>query len=131
MDKLATLFGAAKLIAHRFHHTVTGPSFLPDHAYLGQLYDAYDEAYDATVERTIGNGEAIDIQAVNTSSAALSAGVSAGPDAWAKTLLDFEALIRAEVDTLFPTVDCGTGNLLAQFADDSQARSYKLRQRSF
>lgn len=131
MDKLATIFRAAEQVAHAFHHTVSGPSFLADHAFLADIYNAYFEAFDDVIERAIGLGEPLDLAKVNADATALaSATVATDPATWAKTLLDWETMIQAEVAALMVDASVGSQNLLAQFADDSEARSYKLRQRA-
>lgn len=129
MDKLATILGAAKLVAHRLHNTVRGSDFFADHAFLGETYDAYDDTYDAVVERAIGTGEPIDLAQVNTNAAAMAAATTADPDLWYVALLGLEVQIRTEIDVLGPRVSTGTANLLAQLADDSEVRTYKLNQR--
>lgn len=134
MKTLAVQYRAAQLVAHQLHHTVKGASFLADHEYLGELYAAYETAYDAVVERMIGLKMPITLSEVGTQAAALASRVttaSPDPERWFATLLGVETSIRKEIDSCMgenPTN--GTQNLLQGLADESEARVYKLRQRA-
>ena len=44
-------------------------------------------------------------------------------------LLDYERKICAEIDRIYADASTGTQNLLAQIADDSEHRQYKIGQR--
>lgn len=133
MDKLATLYRAAQFYAHAAHNFTKGQTFYQDHEVLGGLYGTYEEAYDGLVERMIGTGEKFDVKAILTNAAA-EANKYADPSAFSANVLfgvvlDFEKKLRAEIDAIYDSASIGTQNLLAQLADDSEARSYKLQQR--
>ncbi len=132
MHTLATQFLTAKLYAHRAHHLVSGPTFFADHEFLGDLYDAYDAAYDDLVEQMIGLGEKPDIIAITGSAynAFAKAKLDTKPEQFFKTLLNMERQIQASIKRLVPGATDGTANLLQGLAQDSEKRAnYKMQQR--
>lgn len=133
MDKLATLFRAGQFYAHAAHNFTKGPTFFEDHEFLGELYGTYEDAYDGLVERMIGTGEPFDVRVILTNAAA-EANKYADPQAFSPAVLfgvlqDFEKKFRAEIDAISDSQSIGTQNLLADLADKSEARSYKIGQR--
>lgn len=133
MDQLATLYRAAQFYAHTAHHFAKGATFYQDHEVLGELYAAYESAYDSLVERMIGNGEPFNAQQILTNAAA-EANRYADPATFSQqtsfqVLLGIEQRIRASIDIQIQSQTQGTQNLLAQLADDSEMRNYKLQQR--
>lgn len=136
LQQLATLFLAARLYAHRAHNLASGPTFFADHDYLGTLYEAYDDAYDALVERTLGIGEDPQIITVTRNATASFERLSRSEtktDAFFVRLLQLEAGFRAEIADLMgatPPPSDGIQNLLQGMADESEARTYKLKQRT-
>lgn len=130
MQVLATLLRAMQFLAHAAHNKACGPSFFADHAYLGELYETYEEAYDAVIERMIGLGEDPDICSTNEKGAALAEKCDCCPqEAAFKTLLDMEAEMRAECEKCQKGAPIGTVNFLQGLADQSEARGYRLGQR--
>lgn len=127
MQDLSIAFRASQLAAHQFHNTVTGPSFLEDHEYLGELYAAYESAYDGVIERIIGLGGTVDFPYVNVTSAETANDMTDGP--WFKALFRAEEAIRAELVKAQKGASIGTVNFLQGLADESEQRTYKLRQR--
>jgi len=133
MDVLATLLRAAQLYAHAAHNAAKGPTYFADHDFLGEAYGAYEAAYDKVVERSIGQGEAVDFAAIGRNAAA-DAGRFPDPMTFSNqssfgVLLDYERKICAEIDRIYADASTGTQNLLAQIADDSEHRQYKIGQR--
>lgn len=133
MDQLATLYRAAQFYAHAAHNFAKGATFYQDHEALGELYGAYEEAYDSIVERMIGNGEPFSIQQILTNATA-EANKYADPSTFSQVtsfqvLQGMEQRIRASIDIQIGAQTQGTQNLLAQLADDSEMRSYKIGQR--
>lgn len=133
MDKLATLYRAAQFYAHAAHNFAKGATFYQDHEALGELYGAYEEAYDSIVERMIGNGEPFNIQQILTNAAA-EANRYPDPATFSQsssfqTLFALEQKIRVEIETVIQSQTLGAQNLLQDLADQSEARSYKIGQR--
>ena len=126
LSPLITLFLAAKLYANAAHHRATGPTFFEDHEWLGEAYAAYDAAFDGLAERAIGLGEQVDHVAIYREAVALQ---SSNYDAAFASLLKLETMIQDAISTASQGASIGTQNLLAQLADDSEARVYKLRQK--
>lgn len=132
MDDLATTFRAAHLYAHRAHNITKGKTFFQDHAMFGDLYEAYAKAYDDLIERIIGlDDEKLDIAAINKKAAATLSATDGDktPEEMVKRLLSTEEKIRSLCDEINKKATLGTQNLVAQFADDSEKRTYKLKQR--
>ena len=129
MDKLATAYRAAQLYAHNAHNVTSGPTFASDHAQFADLYEAYEAAYDALIERSIGlDNESLDLVKIQRD-AAEALEKPAAPDRMFAVLLSTERDILKFIEAANKKASLGTQNLLQQFADDAEARIYKLRQR--
>jgi DNA-binding ferritin-like protein len=130
MQDIATQFRAMQFIAHRAHNLASGPTFFEDHEYFGELYAAYEAAYDATIERIIGIGGTPDIGKITYDAVSL---MVTEPAAMAVIefgrILVMESELRIIIDAQNEGASLGVQNMLQQFADDSQARSYKIGQR--
>jgi len=131
MEALAANFRYMQLYAHLGHNKVSGPNFFEDHQYLGDLYGVYEGVYDDLIERMIGLGKAPDIKEINDEAneylqeAEPTAGIG-----FFSHLLECEEEICEMVEKLVKTdLSQATINLLVQFADDSEKRQYKLRQK--
>lgn len=132
MDKLAITYRSAQLYAHNGHNLVKGPTFLEDHEFLGELYGAYESAYDDVIERIIGLGsESLDLPALNIVAAQYVGriGSPSKPEEIFEAILGMEAAICARIKGAMDGASDGTQNLLQGLADDSEKRQYKLRQR--
>jgi hypothetical protein len=109
-----------------------GKTFFSDHKFFGQLYPAYEEAYDSVVERMIGLGYDVDLNRV-TKEAGKDAGSYAvkdiDPEMFFTTLFNFERNICDCIKEYCPNMTVGTQNLLQGIADNSEVRQYQLRQR--
>lgn len=131
MNELATIFRFAQFYAHIAHNLASGQTFFQDHEFLGELYGAYESAYDDVVERMIGLGQTPDLKKINLSAATLlnAYGSDYSTEACLRHLLYTEKEICEEVAKIAPTTSDGTQNLLQGLADDSEKRQYKLGQR--
>ena len=122
---LATLSRYLQFVSHIGHHLTQGLTFFSDHAFLNELYLAYESQYDIIAERMVGLDLFPDLANINID-AAKALTNSTTPFA---TLLDIERKFCIEVKVAMPLVSEGTANMLAQFADDSEVRQYKINQR--
>jgi DNA-binding ferritin-like protein len=131
MNTIATLLRALQLYAHNAHNLAKGPNFFSDHEYLGELYGAYEGAYDSIVERMIGEGdEDPNLGEIGLKAATIIKDKTIGSNDQAfSVLLSTEEKLRAEIEKEVPNASLGTQNLLQQLADDSLSRCYKLKQR--
>ena len=129
LKRIATLYRTAQLYAHAAHNTVSGPNFFADHGFLGELYPVYEAAYDALVERAIGLSQEIDPLAIGREAGVMSSNMDDQQpfDVIAGIEKDLVRVIEAEIQS--GKQSQGTINLLAQLADDSEARQYKIGQR--
>jgi DNA-binding ferritin-like protein len=133
LTKLAARFRAMQLFAHNAHLLAKGQTFYQDHEAFGELYPAYEVAFDGLVERTIGLGGEYDPE---TSFKQVGEFLSS---TWGCTdtekcfekALDFEKRICADVADILTRMDVtqGVSNFLQGLADESESRQYKLRQR--
>ena len=130
MKDLAIAFRSAQLTAHAMHNLAKGCNFLANHEYLGELYGKYEDGYDAVIERMIGLGDMPSISEITKVATAKCCQYDyQGMDCsdMFKALLEIETNIRSLCVSLTPQASLGSQNLLAQFADDSEARTYKLK----
>lgn len=132
MDSIVIQLRALDFLAHRAHNVTKGPTFFEDHEFLGELYPAYETAYDDLVERIIGTDvESLSICKVNKAAAEMSsvAPNETKPDAFFRIILKGEKDLCALIEKSIKEQTQGTQNMLAQFADDAERRIYKLKQR--
>lgn len=129
---LPVAFRAAQLYAHNAHNLATGCNFFSDHEFLGELYAAYESAYDSLIERMIGLGQDIKPCDIALKAADFADKITAKPgdnDHAFSQLMLLEREIIAGCESMSKSASLGTQNLLAQFADDSEARQYKIGRR--
>lgn len=132
MDSIVIQLRALDFLAHRAHNVTKGPTFFEDHEFLGELYPAYETAYDDLVERIIGTDtESLSICKVNKAAAEMSsvAPNETKPDAFFRIILKGEKDLCALIEKSIKEQTQGTQNMLAQLADDAERRIYKLKQR--
>lgn len=131
MHSLLVTLRAAQLVAHAYHHRISGPTFHEDHEFFAEAYRAYEIAYDDVAERMLGLGAQVKFDQVAREAVAGSATLmlTAGNVGMYKTLLNFEESIQNACVQHTPDATLGTQNLLAQIADDSEKRVYKMKQR--
>lgn len=132
MHELAIALRTAQLTAHNMHNCVKGQSFFSDHAHLGELYEAYEEGYDDTVEMVIGSGVAIDLNEITVKAAAQTASQNVcdmSANEMFALLLTAEYNIRVLAESFDATADYGTKNFLQDIAMKSLKRCYKIGQR--
>lgn len=131
--QIAVHFRFLQLFAHNAHNLVKGPNFFEDHEFLGDLYATYETGYDDTVERMIGLGEDPELMTLQQTAAELLKNEPQPDDnsLWFSRILTGERVLQTMVQKCFAEggYSQGTLNLLAQFADDSEKRVYKLQQR--
>ena len=137
LSALTVKFRAMQLFAHIGHNLVSGQNFKEDHEFLGELYETYEGVYDSLVERMIGLGTDPDLFEITNAANDMLQNVlyidNASNDDWFSSLLDSEksvcAIIQGAMRETFTDTTEATKNLLAQIADDSEQRQYKMQQR--
>lgn len=127
MQDLAILLRAAQFFAHNAHNLASGETFFEDHEYFGELYGAYESAYDGVIERIIGLGDTPNLVEI-TVMATDKLKAMGEEDAFA-VLMKAERDICAACDAASEGETSGTINFLQGLADASEQRQYKLRQR--
>jgi DNA-binding ferritin-like protein len=130
MKQIAITLRGLQLFAHNAHNLAKGKTFLEDHEFLGELYGAYESAYDDVVERMIGLGGDQDLNAITTEACdmATSAKFSDNDQAF-NVLLVTEKELCDEIKKEMGKQSTGTQNLLQGIADNSEMRQYKLKRR--
>lgn len=131
MEDIAMLLRAMQLFAHSAHNMASGPNFFADHAKLGELYETYEEGYDAVIERLIGLGEEPDICDINKKAADMASrcGDCCPQDVAFGTILSMEKELREECKDAQKGQSIGTVNFLQGLADESEQRQYLIGQR--
>lgn len=132
MDSIVAQLRALDFLAHRAHNVTRGTTFFEDHRFLGELYPAYETAYDDLVERIIGtNAESLSICKVNKAAAEMSSILpnETKPEPFLKAILKGEKDLCAMIEKSIKDQTQGTQNLLQHFCDDSEKRQFALKQR--
>jgi len=132
MDSLITQLRALQFLAHRAHNVIKGPTFFEDHEFLGELYPAYESAYDSAVERVIGLGnEKLNLPKINIAAAEMSNIMpnETKPEPFFRVILKGEKDLCSMIDEAVKKASQGTQNLLQGIADDAEKRQYQLKQR--
>jgi DNA-binding ferritin-like protein len=126
------LYRAAQFYAHHCHLVAHGPTFLQDHEWFGELYPAYETAFDRLMEQMIGLRMEPDCHKVLREAATLANEMECpkqNADGF-KVLLNFEKQFRNEIAALMKTEKRdGTQNLLQDLATASDHRTYLIGQR--
>jgi DNA-binding ferritin-like protein len=131
MHDLAVILRAAQLYAHNAHNLAQGATFFADHEELGELYPAYEGAYDLVVERMIGLDEQVDLNEIQVEAVKMLASFGpADPNKRAfQVLLEMEKEIQTACAGSLKGSTEGTKNMLQGLADDSEKRAYLIGQR--
>lgn len=131
MENLAIILRSLQLAAHSYHNLIKGESFFADHSFLGDLYGAYESAYDSVIERMIGTKGLHPAELLDIQKKAVDLLKTVAPIDVPKNI--FETLLEGEKRICFHCAQIngslGTMNLVAQLADDSEVRIYKMQQR--
>ena len=125
---LASYIRYMQSYAHIAHNILGGQTFFSDHAFLGELYGTYEDAYDMVVERMIGLEEPINLVKINQDAVKDLEEPSSYNEAF-KELLKCEEDLCKKIETIAPKVSQGTMQMLGNIADASEVRQYKLKQR--
>lgn len=129
---LAVQLRYMQFYAHMAHNVTCGPTFYQDHKAFGSLYEDYQDAYDAVIERFIGLGGTpfifpITKNAVDELSKHQD---DEKPEQFFKNLSECETKLRSCIDDCLTEKQSeGTKNFLQGLADESEQRTYKLNQR--
>jgi DNA-binding ferritin-like protein len=133
MKELAAFFKFMYFYSQMAHHKVKFSTFFSDHDYLGELYEAYDAAYDGIVERMIGAGEEVnEFDIINAAAAQFNKHREDNFDkniSYFAQILAFEKQLCAMLSEVAKNASLGTNDQLAGFCNDSESRQYKIGQR--
>lgn len=133
LTKLAARFRAMQLFAHNAHLLAKGPSFASDHKMFKGFYEAYEEAFDGLIERTIGLDGEYNPEASFKQIGEFMASTwgCRNPEECFEKLMDMEKRICTDVNDILTRMDVtqGVSNFLQGLCDESESRQYKIKQR--
>ena len=133
MKHLAIKFREAQFFAHAAHNLVSGRSFFSDHAVLGDLYSAYEDAYDQIIETMIGEKDQVlplEWTVAGAEFAAANTIDGMNSNEMFDVIATLESDIRSDISILMQDQHSdGKQDLLQGLAHDSLKRTYKINQR--
>lgn len=135
MDRVAISLRFMQLFAHNAHNLTSGTTFFQDHEFYGELYPAYEAAYDSVVERIIGSGDPdlkggkIDLVAFQRKAVDMLEKIEFSNTRGFSALLDAEKSLCKAVEEEVKGRSQGIVQLLGDIANASEMRQYKLKQR--
>ncbi len=130
MKTTATLLRGLQFYAHNAHNLAKGEYFFADHEFLGDLYEEYEGNYDSVVERMIGTDGTAPLAEINKTACSMVEGKKADDCELAfKTILATEKDLCRQIAVDSKGASIGTQNLLADLADKSEMRQYKIGRR--
>lgn len=129
LAKLAVLLRRQQLASHNYHNAVTGQQFFQDHSFFGDLYAAYESAYDDIVERIIGTGPSPNLVLIQQRAVSELAPIPDTAEGMYSELLQSEQELQSLCEQFEGKASMGTVNLVAGLADDSEVRCYKIKAR--
>lgn len=134
MKDLLALTRMMNIYYHHLHNIAHGPTFKADHELMSDFYTQLESSYDSLIERYIGIGAEMDksqLLSIITDAHAVLDSIPEGTDmdTHFQYALELEISLRAEIQSSMEMHSEGTKNLLAALADESEVRSYKLKQR--
>ena len=126
--RLATILRAGQLFAHEKHNCAKGPTFFSDHAFLGEVYAAYESDYDDVIERHIGmTGECPDVRRIAQDALDLLEGFD---DAWEGILVLDKSLCNfASEYCSSEKVSEGCKQLVGEICNKAEKRTYLINRR--
>jgi DNA-binding ferritin-like protein len=134
MKELAILLRAMQLYTQNAHNLVEKSLFFQDHDYLGELYSTYESGYDSIIERIIGltDSSQLDLKQIQLSAVNI---LQQLPSKETENMVYFQRIesmennLRQKIAQINPGVSIGTQQLIGGMADESEKRSYKIKQR--
>lgn len=133
MKDLLALTRAMNLFYHHLHNTASGVAFEGDHEMMLDFYGQLDDEYDTINERhqrligPISMGELVEI--LENSCEVLESIPEGDFRSSLEQALKLESILGSEINLAMVGASQGTINMLAQIADDSEVRCYKIGQR--
>ncbi len=133
LDQLVILLRAMQFYTHNAHNSIVGATFFEDHEFLGDLYQTYEDGYDAIVERMIGLGKPVDLVKSQVDAAVVIQKLKAtsNPTEAFDIILKLEKSLCQKIEQCLSSEKYseGTKQFLGNLCDDSEKRQYKLGQR--
>ena len=137
LKELLVLLRSMQLYYHNCHQITNGANFVGDHSLFSDFYKQIEGEYDSVAERTIGlfgvgllSLKGI-IERVEDQLESLQEPEQNSPENMFAQggLLEVRLQDWCDIIGTNEQVTIGTQNLIAQIADNSEARLYKIRQR--
>ena len=122
------------LYYHHLHNIAHGLPFEGDHEMMSRFYTQLEGSYDSLIERYMGLGADGGKECLIHILSGVVSVISQIPegndmDVHFRHALELESGIQSMLEAEAESSSLGTENLLAQLADESESRVYKLNQR--
>lgn len=126
--KLLVYLKYMNIYAHISHNILGGETFFQDHEFLAELYAKYEDVYDSLVEKFIGLDKKLDLIKIHKSAIDALGEPKDYEEAYSE-LLECEKAVCDACKEMTKDATIGLANMLAQIADESEGRQYKIKQR--
>lgn len=129
MKQVACILRALQFYAHNAHNLAKGKSFFEDHEHFGELYAAYEAAYDGVIERMIGLGDNPDLVEILEKACGMVKKDPVDNEDAFEVIMGTEYSLKEELEAANEGASLGTQNFLQGLADLSEQRCYLIGQR--
>lgn len=134
MLELAIHLKLMHIYSHAAHNSISGPTFLSDHDFFGELYEKREEEYDAVVERYIGLYNTINFKQIETEALnkfhSMQLDFKSGVNYFQQQLmLEKQLCDIIEQYATSGKYSQGTIQMIGNIADQSEMYQYKIKQR--
>lgn len=134
---LASCLKSMNLFYHLAHNLAARVPFFADHEAFGEFYEALDNDYDSVIERCIGlfGSQNVNIKQIvnqaNSEFQSLPGNEVVENKKFFEIGLALEQKLQSKVQELckLPEASEGTKQLIGEIANQSEIRTYKLKQR--
>jgi DNA-binding ferritin-like protein len=137
LKELLVLLRAMQLYYHNCHNVVFGAAFLSDHDLFSGFYGQAETEYDAVAERLVGlyGRQHISLKEIVERMEDKLEKMADPSTISVENMFAQGGMLEADLKDLcnslnkYADISAGTQNLIAQIADNAEARFYKIRQR--
>lgn len=135
MTNCLAMLRMMNLYYHHLHNIAHASCFASDHALMEEFYSQVEVSYDSLIERYIGLGNECSkdhlLQIITEAHSVLeSVPDEEDMETHFEYSINLEMLLRMELESACESASRGTVNLLEGLMDESEARVYKLKQRT-
>lgn len=128
LAQLAVQLRTLQFNAHSFHNAVSGPAFLANHAYLGELYLKYESQADDVTERIIGTGPKPNLVMILQKAVQQLQEPPESAEEMFAVLLQGEQQVQQIAEQFQGQCSQGVMNMVAGISDESEQHCYRFKQ---